>query len=357
MRTCCGWPSSMIDRLRSFSMLAGQRTSTSARKCALISSMICRWRGATRCEQRLRPALQRLGQERVVGVREAPLRELERLLERQPVVVDEEPHELRDRERRVRVVQLDRDLVGEAVEACAGSRGSAPRCRAARRPRRSTPAGAAAPCRRWSTRAGRAPSRRARTRASARRRGGSRPGGRCRCRTRRRRARSRAAASSRCARRSSTIGRSCGSAEQHALVGPARASRGRRRRASFSTTPYTGTRSVSSRRMISQGEPLRAPAVGVLALLAVLDRLAEQAVLVVDAVAEAGHVEARERVEVAGGEPAEAAVAERGVGLELAQRLEVDAERGRASRATGSSMPRFSRLLPSERPIRNSTDR
>ena len=61
-------------------------------------------------------------------------------------------------------------------------------------------------------------------------------------------------------------------------------------------------------------------------LPAVLDHLAEQAVVVADAVAVGGDAERRHALHEAGGEPAEAAIAERGVGLELAQPVEVDAE-------------------------------
>ncbi len=65
------------------------------------------------------------------------------------------------------------------------------------------------------------------------------------------------------------------------------------------------------------GRREREPVVRLLRLLAVLDLLAEQAVLVVDAVAVAGHVERGQRIEEAGREPAQPAVAERGVALAL----------------------------------------
>src|SRR3954453_14159451 len=57
------------------------------------------------------------------------------------------------------------------------------------------------------------------------------------------------------------------------------------------------------------------PAVGLLVLVSVDDLLLEEAVLVINAVAEARHPERRERFEEAGGETAEAAVAESGVEL------------------------------------------
>ncbi len=61
------------------------------------------------------------------------------------------------------------------------------------------------------------------------------------------------------------------------------------------------------------------PRVGLLDLAAVADRLAEHAELVAHAVAEGRHAEGRHRVEEAGRQPAEAAVAERRIGLVLEQ--------------------------------------
>ena len=61
-------------------------------------------------------------------------------------------------------------------------------------------------------------------------------------------------------------------------------------------------------------------------LLAVDDLLAEHAVLVANAVAEAGDAERRHRIEEAGCQTAKAAVAERRVRLHLDQRFHVDAE-------------------------------
>src|SRR5262249_61050935 len=61
------------------------------------------------------------------------------------------------------------------------------------------------------------------------------------------------------------------------------------------------------------------PALRLLLLTAVDDLLHEQAVLVPDAVAERGDRERGHAVHVAGRETAEAAVAERGIGLELPQ--------------------------------------
>ena len=74
----------------------------------------------------------------------------------------------------------------------------------------------------------------------------------------------------------------------------------------------------------------RQPVVGLLHLPAVDERLAEDAVLVADAVADAGHVHRRERVDEARREPAEAAVAEARLDLRLAQLGQVDAQRRQA---------------------------
>ena len=67
-------------------------------------------------EQRQRPGLERLGQQRVVRVRERALRELPRLVPVEAVLVDEQAHELGDRERRVRVVELRREQVRKLLE-------------------------------------------------------------------------------------------------------------------------------------------------------------------------------------------------------------------------------------------------
>ena len=67
-------------------------------------------------EQRQRPALQRLGQQCVVGVAEGGACDLPRFVEREFVVVDQQPHELGDRHRGMRVVELDRGLVGQRAD-------------------------------------------------------------------------------------------------------------------------------------------------------------------------------------------------------------------------------------------------
>ena len=74
----------------------------------------------------------------------------------------------------------------------------------------------------------------------------------------------------------------------------------------------------------SEGEPR----VGLLDLLAVYERLAEDAVLVADAVADVRDAEGRKRVDEARREAPEAAVAEAGLDLLRAQSVDVDAARG-----------------------------
>ncbi len=121
-------------------------------------------------EDAQRPGLQRLGQQRVVGVGEGLDGDLPRLVPAQVVVVDEQPHQLGHRDRRVGVVELDGPLLAAAPTAAArpGRCGCAG-CPAASTTRRSTAAAAAAACphrvRRW----GRAPWRRSRRRPPPRR--------------------------------------------------------------------------------------------------------------------------------------------------------------------------------------------
>ena len=69
------------------------------------------------------------------------------------------------------------------------------------------------------------------------------------------------------------------------------------------------------------------PGLGQFDLPAVGDLLAEHAVDVADAVAVRRHVDGRHALHEAGGEPPEAAIAERGVRLERGDHVDVDAER------------------------------
>ena len=92
-------------------------------------------------------------------------------------------------------------------------------------------------------------------------------------------------------------------------------------------------------------------------LAAVDDALREHAVLVADAVAEGGQAERGHRIQETRRQPAQAAVAQCGVGLVLLDVLE--AACACAARAAAASPCRSSAAsaLPSVRPIRNSIDR
>ncbi len=66
--------------------------------------------------QRHRPGLQRLGHQRVVGVAEDAPRQRPGLGPRPLMLVAQHPHQLGHADRRVRVVEVDRHLVGERVQ-------------------------------------------------------------------------------------------------------------------------------------------------------------------------------------------------------------------------------------------------
>ena len=83
---------------------------------------------------------------------------------------------------------------------------------------------------------------------------------------------------------------------------------------------------MTSGRANSHGLPNDSQSSGIFLLPAVLDDLAEQPVVVADAVAVGRDAEARHALHEAGGEPAEAAIAERRVGLGRAQAVGIDAE-------------------------------
>jgi len=93
--------------------------------------------------------------------------------------------------------------------------------------------------------------------------------------------------------------------------------------------------------VISDLRPLELPGIAelqpvlrALGLPAVAHHLAEQAMVVADAVAEAGEAHRRHALHVAGGEPSQAAIAERRVGFDIPDRIEADAELGQG-RARG----------------------
>ncbi len=78
--------------------------------------MICRCLGRTSAEDGDRPPLQRLRQQRVIGVGERPAGDAPRVGPRQDVLVDQQPHELGDGDRGMRIVQLHRELLMELLD-------------------------------------------------------------------------------------------------------------------------------------------------------------------------------------------------------------------------------------------------
>ena len=99
------------------------------------------------------------------------------------------------------------------------------------------------------------------------------------------------------------------------------------------------------------------PVVGLLVLPAVLDRLPEDAVLVAQTVAHGGKLHRRHRVEEAGGQAPEPAVAQAGVGLLFKQIEPVEVLSMDHGVARAGSSRRLVTLLASERPMRNSIER
>jgi hypothetical protein len=93
----------------------------------------------------------------------------------------------------------------------------------------------------------------------------------------------------------------------------------------------------------------REPALWQFVLPAIADFLHEQAVLVTNAIAVGRHRERRHAVHVAGGEPSEAAVAEGGIGLQLAQLIEIDIE-ARQRRARGPQQPEVVQRIKQQPP-------
>ena len=63
-----------------------------------------------------RPALERLGQQRVIGIGDRAARDVPGLVPRHRVFVHEQAHQLGDRDRRMRVVELHGELLVEALD-------------------------------------------------------------------------------------------------------------------------------------------------------------------------------------------------------------------------------------------------
>ena len=117
MRILLDSPSSMRLDARDAALVAGKRVADVVEKAAVDLEMISRWRGTRTRSQRERPLLQRLGQQRVVRVGERPPRQVPRLVPAETRLVEEDPHQLGDRERRVGVVELDGDLFGKRLQS------------------------------------------------------------------------------------------------------------------------------------------------------------------------------------------------------------------------------------------------
>ena len=113
MRICFTCPSStrLVRAARPASPGKRARMSSSSRR--LISKMISSWRGMKMFHPLDRPALQRLGKQSMVGVGERPLRDVPRLVPTQMRFVEQNAHELRHGEARMRVVELDGGLLGQ----------------------------------------------------------------------------------------------------------------------------------------------------------------------------------------------------------------------------------------------------
>ena len=71
-------------------------------------------------EQGQRPALERLGQQGVVGVAEGVGGDVPGLVPAEAVLVDEQAHELGDADRGVGVVELDGPLLVEVMQCASG---------------------------------------------------------------------------------------------------------------------------------------------------------------------------------------------------------------------------------------------
>ena len=119
-------------------------------------------------EPRHRPFLERFGQQRVVGVGQSLLRDVPGLVPTEVRFVEQNPHQLGDRQGRMSIVELDGHFLREVRSnrsCCAGNAGPD---RPASRPPGNTPARSAGPAPCWWSRPDTAP-------GSGIRRRGSRP--------------------------------------------------------------------------------------------------------------------------------------------------------------------------------------
>src|SRR5262249_33732596 len=65
-----------------------------------------------------RPFLKRLWQERVISIGQGPLSKVPSLIPTEMHLIEQNPHQLRHRHCRVRVIKLNRNLVGECATVC-----------------------------------------------------------------------------------------------------------------------------------------------------------------------------------------------------------------------------------------------
>ena len=94
--SCARRPPRSGSRARRGRRRRGSGVRTSSRKRRLISKMISRCRGSSSSNQAQRPFLQRLGQQRVVGVGQRPPREVPGLVPAEVRLVEQDAHQLGD---------------------------------------------------------------------------------------------------------------------------------------------------------------------------------------------------------------------------------------------------------------------
>ena len=275
-------------------------------------------------EQLDRPAFQRFRQQRVVGVAQRGARDGPGLLPGEVVVVDQDPHQLGDRDRRMRVVELHRGVIGEIVER--GEFVEMPAHQVLQRGGREEillPQPQLLSLRRRVVRI-----EDARDRLALRaRRGGADIIAAVERRELDRRDRARRPQPQHVGMAAAPAGdRRVVRHGEHASRPDTRApARCRHRRRGIPPS----RRSRSSRRLRrfnSHGLPCASQSSGNSCCQPSLNALLEQAVLVTDAVAIGRDAERRHAVEIAGGEPPQSAIAERGVKLGLAQLVEIGAK-------------------------------
>ena len=114
MRTCFSGPSSIRLIRADAAVVAGELRAHVVEEPAvdLVDDLQVP-RGSSSSKKRDRPLLQRLGQQRVVGVGQGPHGQVPGLVPAEPGLVEQDAHQLGDGQRGVRVVELDGDLVGQ----------------------------------------------------------------------------------------------------------------------------------------------------------------------------------------------------------------------------------------------------